>query len=181
MSERLHHQTTRLGKGRHNGPGGEVCVMELASMLSGNRFSDRPASVCPVLAAVLRAYNDFLDDTRRQSLRRYASDCVGTRIDYPLERRRAAAALAHARAGSSARRTGWRRLLPERVCPPEDSDPGPIADYVIKSIGHSHPRMLSLLDDLIGLGRIPGPDEVSMGKGPQSDNRISIYMVPSYL
>jgi hypothetical protein len=134
-----------------------------------------------VLAVVLRAYNDFLDDTRRQSLRRYASDCVGTRIDYALERRRAATALAHARAESAARRTGWRRLLPEPLCLPEDADPGPIADYVIKSIGHSAPRMLALLDDLIGLGRTLLPAEASPHESLKSDSRASIYMVGSYL
>jgi hypothetical protein len=53
--------------------------MELASMLAGERFSDRPRSVCPVIGMVLRAYNDALDDDRRQDLYRYAASVVGTR------------------------------------------------------------------------------------------------------
>jgi hypothetical protein len=42
--------------------------MELASMLAGERFSDRPRSVSRALAAFLRGYNDLLDDKRRQDL-----------------------------------------------------------------------------------------------------------------
>ena len=53
--------------------------MELASMLAGERFSDHPRSVCPVIAAFLRTYNDHVDDRRRQDLYDYAAQCVGTR------------------------------------------------------------------------------------------------------
>ena len=31
-------------------------------MLAGEPFSDRPATVCPVIAGFMRAYNRFLDD-----------------------------------------------------------------------------------------------------------------------
>jgi hypothetical protein len=67
--------------------------MELASMLAGERFSDRPASVCPVIGAILRAYNDGLDDQRRNDVYRYAAEAVGTRGDFSLARRRAEASL----------------------------------------------------------------------------------------
>src|ERR1700748_353955 len=87
------HQNARLGPGRHSGPGHVVCVMELASMLAGDRFGDRPASVCPVIGAILRAYNDNVDDRRRQDLYRFAADAVDTRRDYRVQRRRADAAL----------------------------------------------------------------------------------------
>jgi Fe-S cluster assembly iron-binding protein IscA len=73
------HQTVRLEKGRHAAPTRGVCVLELASMLAGDRFSDQPRSVCPVIAAFLRAYNDWIDDERRQDLHRFASAAVGTR------------------------------------------------------------------------------------------------------
>src|SRR6478752_1626750 len=56
------HQTVRLARGRHAGPHGGTCVMELASLLAGEPFSDRPASACPVIGGVLRAYNDADDD-----------------------------------------------------------------------------------------------------------------------
>jgi hypothetical protein len=62
--------------------------MELASMLAGNRFSDQPRSVCPVIAAFLRAYNDWIDDERRQDLRHLASVAVGTRESSEVEQAR---------------------------------------------------------------------------------------------
>jgi hypothetical protein len=73
------HQTIRLDQGSHASPDDGACVMELASMLAGERFSDHPRSVCPVVAIVLRAYNDAVDDERRQSLYSYAAAAVGTR------------------------------------------------------------------------------------------------------
>lgn len=47
-------------------------------MLTGEPVSDRPGSVCPVLAAFLRAYNDHLTHSLRQSLYPWASDAAGT-------------------------------------------------------------------------------------------------------
>jgi hypothetical protein len=83
------HQTVRLSSGSHRSPAGGVCVMELASMLAGEPFSDRPRSVCPVVASYLRALNDSLDDVGRQSLFPYASSAVGTAGGLTLQRRRA--------------------------------------------------------------------------------------------
>jgi hypothetical protein len=103
------HQTVALQAGSHDGPAGGVCVMELASMLSGERFSDRPACVSSVVAAVLRGYNDGLDADRRQTLKRFAADAVGTADDDVSERARrriAARGLAEAIAEH-----GPRRLL----------------------------------------------------------------------
>jgi hypothetical protein len=73
------HQTVRLSPGRHPSPQSGACVMELASMLAGEPFTDHPRAVCPVIATVLRAYNDSVDDRRRQDLYRYAAASVGTR------------------------------------------------------------------------------------------------------
>jgi hypothetical protein len=82
------HQTVTLARGKHTSPRGGACVMELASMLAGEEFTDRPASVCPVVAAFLRAYNDAVDDRRRQELYAYAGAAVGTRGAAALSRRR---------------------------------------------------------------------------------------------
>lgn len=57
-------------------------------MLSGERFSDRPACVSSVVAALLRGYNDGLDGDRRQTLKRYAADAVGSADDRVSERAR---------------------------------------------------------------------------------------------
>src|SRR3982751_2779784 len=61
-------QTVRLGKGRHNSAPEGACVMELASMLAGEPFSDHPRAVCPVIAGFLRTYNDLLPDGEHDSL-----------------------------------------------------------------------------------------------------------------
>ena len=60
------HQTVRLSRGRHRSSSAGVCVMELASMLADEPFSDRSKSMSPCVGAFLRTYNDGLDDERRQ-------------------------------------------------------------------------------------------------------------------
>ena len=73
------HQTIRIERGRHSSPAEGACVMELSSMLAGERFSDRPRCVDPVVAAFLRTLNDRLAPRDRQRLLPYASAAVGTR------------------------------------------------------------------------------------------------------
>ena len=77
------YQTVKLAKGKHAAPHQGVCVMELASMLAGERFSDHPRSVSRVVAAFMRGYNDVLDDDRRQNLYEYAARTVGTVPTHP--------------------------------------------------------------------------------------------------
>src|SRR5438477_10604249 len=83
------HQTVRLSKGKHSSPEEGACVVELASMLAGEPFSDHPTSVCPVIGSFLRAYNDAVDDLRRQDLYGCASDVVGSRSSEEVQRARA--------------------------------------------------------------------------------------------
>jgi hypothetical protein len=71
--------------------------MELASMLAGERFSDRPATASPVIAAFLRTYNDGLDDGRRQDLYPIAAAIVGTARGRAVERERMSRCLEFAR------------------------------------------------------------------------------------
>ncbi len=71
--------------------------MELASMLAGERFTDRPATASPVIAALLRTYNDGLDDRRRQDLYPLAAVIVGTAGGRGLERERMSRCLEFAR------------------------------------------------------------------------------------
>jgi hypothetical protein len=70
--------SVRLEPGRHRSPNDGVCVVELASMLAGERFSDRPDCVCPVIGAFLRSWNDGVGYADRQRLEPYASVVVGT-------------------------------------------------------------------------------------------------------
>jgi hypothetical protein len=127
--------------------------MELASMLAGERFTDRPASVCPVIGAILRAYNDTTEEALRQDLYRYASEVVETRASFELQHDRASVALAWARA----RYDGRARLRRRPSEPDPDWSPDLLAEYVIRSLGRrigadAHPAMLGLIDDLIALG-----------------------------
>ena len=116
-------------------------------MLSGERFGDRPASVCPVIGAILRVYNDNVDDRRRQDLYRFAADAVDTRRDYRVQRRRADAAL------------DWAARRYDTVLAPPDPE-GPrdeIAYYVVGALSdrrsdEDHASIITLLEELIDLG-----------------------------
>ena len=103
------YQTVPLARGKHTSPRNGACVMELASMLAGEEFTDRPAAVDPVIAAFLRAYNDAVDDRRRQDLFRYAADTVGTRAPADVVRARAGAASRSCGACAAGRGAPWRR------------------------------------------------------------------------
>src|SRR5919206_2866473 len=92
------HQTVRLSAGRHRSPHAGACVMELASMLAEEPFSDRPGSTSPVIGAFLRTYNDGLDDDRRQDLYPLAALIVGTAGARAVEEERASRCLAFSRA-----------------------------------------------------------------------------------
>jgi hypothetical protein len=68
----------RLEPGRHRSPKDGVCVVELASMIGGEKFTDRPDCVCPVIGSFLRSWNDRAGYADRQRLHQYASRVVGT-------------------------------------------------------------------------------------------------------
>jgi hypothetical protein len=133
--------------------------MELASMLAGERFTDRPLSVSPAIASFMRGYNDLLDDRRRQDLLRYASEVVGTAGSEALERSRLERLVEWAD-------DRWgRRSLPSvfgrfgqfwawRV-PPTDADSAGM--YAVRAVRNgsrrAHEDALELLDELIAMGR----------------------------
>ena len=106
------HQTIKLSRGKHQSPDEGTCAMELASMLAGEPFTDQPESVCPVIASFMRAYNDSIDDRRRQDLYEYASKVVGSRASEACSR----PAFEHLTAwGLALHQHRWTRLLPRRV------------------------------------------------------------------
>jgi hypothetical protein len=136
-----------------------VCVLELASMLAGERFGDRPVSVCPVIGAILRAYNDNVDDRRRQDLYRFAADVVDTRRDYRVQRLRADAAIEWALVRYCER--GGTLLAP----PDPEGLRDEIGYYVVGALhgrgrwsDDEHESMIGLLEDLIEIDRGPGLD-----------------------
>jgi hypothetical protein len=65
-----------------------VCVMELASLIAREEFSDRPRCVCAVIGAFLRGWNDRAGHAERQALRPYAKRVVGSRARGSVTRRR---------------------------------------------------------------------------------------------
>ncbi len=77
-----------LGPGSHSSPQEGVCVVELASLFAGERFSDRPRCVCDVIAAYLRALNDRASHPERQSLRPFSVLVLDSRGDRRTTRRR---------------------------------------------------------------------------------------------
>ena len=151
------HQTIKLSKGKHASPEDGACVMELASMLAGEPFSDHPASVCPVIGSFLRAYNDSIGDARRQDLYEYASRIVDTRGPLDVQRQRSEKLIEWA--GAMYRR-GWRRFLPLARLTDRRLRPGrsltSAGTYAAHSIGrHSdetHRQALALLDELLQIG-----------------------------
>jgi hypothetical protein len=166
----ISHQTIKLGRGRHSSPEHGACVMELASMLAGESFSDHPRSVSRPIASFLRGYNDLLDDRRRSDLYRYAAQTVGTVSSTEVEEARAARLLAwgdecwrRRAARSPLGRVRLRRARKER-----STDPEPAGMYAVHAIGkitdEVHAAALALVDELVGIGAPsvvdPGPASI---------------------
>jgi hypothetical protein len=140
-------------------------------MLAGEPFTDRPQAVCPVIAALLRAYNDSIDDTHRQDLYRYATKVIGTRAPHVVQQRRRERFDAWAEETRS-QRSWWSRALhrtavPSATCETVDV----VTARAVKAIGRhtevSHSRMLALLDELCAIGSTPEPRSVSAPVGAE--------------
>jgi hypothetical protein len=78
----------RLAAGAHSSPDEGVCVVELASLIANEDFSDRPRCVCPVVGAFLRGWNDRAPHAQRQRLGPYAARIVGSRSSARVTRER---------------------------------------------------------------------------------------------
>jgi hypothetical protein len=150
------YQTIKLSKGKHTTPEDGACVMELASMLAGEPFTDHPASVCPVIGSFLRSYNDSIDDDRRQSLYEYASKVVGSRTCQRTQQARAERLAAWADEMRRTRRM-WFLRSPLRAVgrlrkPPVDA----IGTYAVHAIprhtDQTHASVLALIDELLAVG-----------------------------
>jgi hypothetical protein len=152
----------KLTRGSHQSPRHGLCVMELASLLAGERFSDHPASVCPVIGSVMRSYNDAVSDPRRQDLYPYAARMLGTRSTTEISELRRARIIAWAREGRPVRRLPrWRArdAFPE----PCRKTAGAIAMSAIRAhTDRTHARVLALLDELIEIGMPPDPEAAPM-------------------
>jgi hypothetical protein len=141
-----------LSKGAHRQPQRGVCAMELASLLAGERFTDMPSSVCRVIAGFIRAYNDRLDDVRRQDLRQLAASAVGTRGGNEATRERATCCFEWA---CQTRRRPVARLVMQSVASLGDEDHrGQVAGvFAARSVPigsmDAHCAALAFLEELI--------------------------------
>jgi hypothetical protein len=147
MSSTPSHQTVRLSAGSHRWGSGEMCVMELASVLANDRFGDHPRSVCPIIGAFLRRYNDTVDDQRRQDLIPFAAKVVGTRARRRVRR---------ARGRCFARWSGEVATGEGDRQPRLGIGPGLLAAERAAAVAANdsrlHGAVLALLDDVIALG-----------------------------
>jgi hypothetical protein len=154
---RVSYQTIKLSKGKHSSAEDGACVMELASMLAGESFTDHPASVCPVIGSFLRAYNDSVDDARRQDLYAYASMVVGSRTSADVQRTRAEFLTAWS---AHFRRNRWTRyLVPERMRrlarnrhPSVESVGTHAVHAITKHTDTSHASVLEAVEQLLSIG-----------------------------
>ncbi|MGN6866803.1 MAG: hypothetical protein ACTHMY_00205 [Solirubrobacteraceae bacterium] len=149
------YQTITLSEGKHELPEDGACVMELASMLSGEPFNDRPQSVCPVIGSFLRAYNDRIDDRRRQDLYAYAAKVVGSRASQDVQHARAE------RLSAWALELHWspwlQRLVPARFralvpTPPADLVGSHAVCAIRQHNDKTHAEVLGLIDELLTIG-----------------------------
>lgn len=151
------HQTIKLAKGKHRSPDEGACVMELASMLAGEPFSDHPQSVCPVIGSLLRAYNDSIGDVHRQDLYAYAAKVVGSRASHEVQRAR----LGRMETWISERRSSGsnhflRRCLRSLRPAPHPETMGLRALSAITPFNrYTHHQVLALIDELLELGAQP--------------------------
>jgi hypothetical protein len=157
----VNYQTIKLSKGKHLSPEHGACVMELASMLAGERFSDHPRSVSRPIASFLRSYNDLLDDERRQDLYAYASLTVGTTAPREVENARIERLIAWGDETWERRssRSFIGRLKRSRVKKERRWDPETAGTYAVHSIAklsdQDHAAALALVDELIAIGKRP--------------------------
>ncbi|HYZ28277.1 MAG TPA: hypothetical protein VE570_04410 [Thermoleophilaceae bacterium] len=167
-------QTVHLERGKHVSPEHGVCVMELASMLAGERFSDNPRSVSRVVAAFLRSYNDLVDDERRQDLYRYAAESVGSRAPRRVERERAALCENWLRARKELTpHEQWEASAPS-AARRREARAAQAAHYAASN-NDLHDAALALVDALIALGApdMPAPVE------PAQEERRSASLLHS--
>jgi hypothetical protein len=169
------HQTIRLSRGHHRGPEHGACVMELASMLAGERFSDRPQCASPVIAGFLRTYNDAVGDDRRQDLYRYAALVVDSRGSADVEFARAARCTAWGRARATDAGHGlWRRRRLAKAAhlpaQPTPEDCGSMAARVAagalrRGDDTAHAAALAFVDELLAIRSAPSRS-LRSGVGP---------------
>jgi hypothetical protein len=161
--------SVRLEPGRHRSPDHGVCVVELASLIGGERFTDRPRCVDPVIGGFLRTWNDGVGYADRQRLEPYASLVVGTGGYRRISRIRRDLCLSYAGAkldSAPLRRAATRLRMRARIAWSVGVFPaiwlkegaGAYAARACFARGGSE-QAFALLDRLLAVGSSPSPAE----------------------
>ncbi len=167
--------SVRLDPGAHRSPGDGVCLMELASLMAEEKFSDRPRCACIVIAAFLRDWNDRSGYAHRQRLRPYARRVVGSRAGKSVTHRRRDVCLIWAGADLSGnwvsramRRLAMRArimaILGIRPALRLNEGAGQLAARVVFSRYDSETGLM-LVDDLLQIGPEQEPDGTAESDG----------------
>ena len=159
------HQTVQLRHGSHPSPARGACVIELASMLAGERFSDHPRAVCPVLAGFLRSYNDLMPEEQLGELYPCAAMVVGTASSASVRRQRARRLLTWA--GRPARRSLVLRVGPW------DPTVLPAARRAVQlDPAVRRTRVMELLEELAAMGRHSAVPAAPVARGERESASI---------
>ena len=171
--------SVRLDPGAHRSPRDGVCLMELASLMAEEPFSDRPRCACVVIAAFLRDWNDRSGYAHRQRLRPYARRVVGSRAGRSVTHRRRDVCLIWAGADLSGNwmSRAMRRLtirvrilaiLGIRPALRLNEGAAQLAARVVFS-RYDSATGLMLVDDLLQIGSEQEPDGAAEGDGRDGD------------
>ena len=89
------HERIPLLPGNHPTREHGMCAMELVAWLAGEQHTDQPECTCPVLAALVRTFNDVVPDveTRNTYVRPLVPRLINTVVTPEIESRRAFLAL----------------------------------------------------------------------------------------
>ena len=170
MPERS-HQTVTIRRGKHASPDRGACVVELASMLAGERFSDHPPTVCPVIAGFLRGYNDLMPEQDLPELYPIAARIVGTAGPKWVRRERARRLIEWSRVpdGRARRRRFYLRFETWDL----------IALPAVKAALRLDPErrrveVARLVDELVAIGERPRDDRaVAVPAGTAGDAEVA--------
>ncbi len=144
-------------------------------MLAGESFTDHPTSVCPAIGSFLRAYNDLLDDDRRQDLYAYAAKVVGSAGSADLLRARTDRLDAWGTEMLQRRLTRFLgpagvRLLARAWRPPLIRTGSYAVRAISKPSDEMHAAVLALIDELLMLDA--GDGTCSAPAGSEVDPRF---------
>jgi hypothetical protein len=171
--------SVRLDPGAHRSPRDGVCLMELASLMAEEKFSDRPRCACVVIAAFLRDWNDRSGYAHRQRLRPYARRVIGSRASRGVTHRRrdvcliwAGADLSGNWASRAMRRLAMRArilaILGIRPALRLNEGAGQLAARVVFA-RYDARKGLSLVDTLLEIGSEREPDAATEADGRDGD------------